>query len=55
MEEMEHRKGNVHQSCEGWSLMIRPLEVSNSVLKLGIIVESIANIDDEVLVCVLIV
>lgn len=35
--------------------MVGPLEVSNSVLKLGVIVDSIANIDDEVLISVLIV
>ena len=55
VEEMEHGEGDVDEGSERRGLMVMPLEVLDSVFELGVVVESVADIDDEVFIGVLIV
>ena len=41
-------RGNVEESCKGWSLMIRPLVFQYSVLEHLVVIGSRTDIDDKV-------
>ena len=40
--------GDIKQSCQGWSLVIRPLILQDAIVKQGIVVISGADINDEI-------
>jgi hypothetical protein len=52
---MEHRKGELNESCEGRGLVIVPLVVLDPVFEFRVVILAIADVEYEIVVGVLIV
>jgi len=54
-EEIVHRKPNINQGCQSWSLMVGPIVILDFVLELPIVIQSITDVKYEIISLVLIV